>query len=161
MIAQICESPNEARRRWQNEVSPKSFHSTIFGSAANHLNVTAYDIAIGGGKASSDPKFYAYLCAVADWRLQTDRSAQYRPSIRRWNDFAGRFDAYLKAETPARRDLIYGAAHYYSRGTIPNSIPGINSGLPSTVVCETVAGARVRVPVRQTGSVATSLEQAR
>ncbi|WP_061301691.1 T6SS effector phospholipase Tle3 domain-containing protein, partial [Janthinobacterium agaricidamnosum] len=62
------ETPNEARKRWQHEVSPKSFHGAIIGNAENHRNVTAYDVAIGGGKASSDPGFYRYLCAVADWR---------------------------------------------------------------------------------------------
>ena len=56
--------------RWQREVSAKSFHSSIIGSAKNHSQVTAYDVAIGSGKASSDPQFYAYLCAVADWRVK-------------------------------------------------------------------------------------------
>uniref|UniRef100_UPI0028A7898B T6SS effector phospholipase Tle3 domain-containing protein n=1 Tax=Massilia sp. TaxID=1882437 RepID=UPI0028A7898B len=55
VFALIQESPNEARERWQHEVSPKSFHGSIFGSAKNHRNVTAYDLAIGGGLASSDP----------------------------------------------------------------------------------------------------------
>ena len=55
--------------------SPKSFHGAIIGNAENHRHVTAYDVAIGGGKASSDPRFYEYLCAVADWRLQKDIKA--------------------------------------------------------------------------------------
>lgn len=70
VVAKIQESPNEARLRWQREVSAKSFHSSIIGSAKNHSQVTAYDVAIGSGKASSDPLFYAYLCAVADWRVK-------------------------------------------------------------------------------------------
>jgi hypothetical protein len=72
LIVNREETPNEARKRWQNEISPKSFHGAIIGNAENHRNVTAYDVTIGGGKASSDPKFYRYLCAVADWRLKTD-----------------------------------------------------------------------------------------
>ena len=44
------ETPNEARKRWQHEVSPKSFHGAIIGNAENHRHVTAYDVAIGGGK---------------------------------------------------------------------------------------------------------------
>lgn len=150
VIAQICESPNEARRRWQNEVSPKSFHSTIFGSAANHRNVTAYDMSIGGGKASSDPKFHAYLCAVADWRLQTERRAAHRPSITRWIDFAEIFNAYLQVEPSCRKDLILDAARYYSTGTLPRSIPGIGEGLPKAVICQTVAGAHVRARENRT-----------
>ncbi|WP_157808890.1 effector protein Tle3 domain-containing protein [Janthinobacterium sp. OK676] len=31
-------------------------------------------MAIGSGKASSDPQFYAYLCAVADWRVKDLKS---------------------------------------------------------------------------------------
>jgi hypothetical protein len=64
------ESPNEARLRYQNDTSPRSFHSAIWASKANHAHVTAYDIAVGRGRAVSDKAFYAYLCAVADWRLK-------------------------------------------------------------------------------------------
>jgi len=86
-LSLIQESPDEARKRWQHEVSPKSFHGSIFGSAKNHRNVTAYDLSIGGGLASSDPtKFCRSLCAVADWRLQTELTAK-RPSILQWEFF--------------------------------------------------------------------------
>ncbi|UVW27213.1 DUF3274 domain-containing protein [Massilia sp. H6] len=143
VMAQIQESPNEARKRWQHEVSPKSFHGSIFGSAANHRNVTAYDLAIGGGLASSDPKFYAYLCAVADWRLQSNKTATKRPSILRWEVFIAKFGAYWKVEKPDREALLKGSSAYYSSGILPACIPGLQAGLPTSVVCETLAGDRM------------------
>jgi hypothetical protein len=140
--ALVQESPDEARKRWQHEVSPKSFHGAIFGSARNHRNVTAYDLAIGGGLASSDPKFYAYLCAVADWRLQWDPSA-VRPSILQWSAFVKDFSTYWTVEKAARKELITGNAKYYSDGKMPGCVPAMHVGLPNLVVCETVAGDRV------------------
>ena len=68
------ETPTEVRRRFQSaqssaHLSARSFHSAIWASAANHQNVTAYDLAIGSGGAVDDPEFRNYLCAVADWRV--------------------------------------------------------------------------------------------
>ena len=137
-----AETPNEARKRWQHEVSPKSFHGAIIGNAENHRHVTAYDVAIGGGKASSDPRFYRYLCAVADWRLQKDIKAPERQSILRWKQFLEKFPLYWAAESASRKELIEGNAEYYSSGVLPASIPALQAGLPSTVVCETVSGRR-------------------
>lgn len=148
--ALVQESPNEARRRWQHEVSPKSFHSSIFGSAKNHMNVTAYDLAIGGGQASSDPGFYAYLCAVADWRLQQLPSE--RTGIFKWKDFMSEFSAYWAVETPQRKAVIEGNTKYYSHGDLPSCVPPLYAGLPSAVVCETVDG--YRLPHAQPADVA-------
>ena len=145
------ETPNEARKRWQHEVSPKSFHGAIIGNAENHRHVTAYDVAIGGGKASSDPRFYEYLCAVADWRLQNDLRNPVRPSILRWDDFLKKFSVYWNAELAQRKQIIEGNASYYSNGVLPAWLPGLRAGLPSTVVCETLNGRRtesVISPVR-------------
>jgi hypothetical protein len=136
------ETPKEARRRWQHEVSAKSFHGAIIGSSENHRNVTAYDVAIGGGQASSDPKFYAYLCAVADWRLQSSKFAESRPSIMRRDQFVKDFHSYWSVEPKWRKDVIQGNADYYSTGELPACVPALHTGLPSTVVCETVDGAR-------------------
>ncbi|WP_221302577.1 DUF3274 domain-containing protein [Janthinobacterium sp. S3M3] len=136
------ETPDEARKRWQQEVSPKSFHGAIIGNAENHCNVTAYDVAIGGGKASSDPRFYRYLCAVADWRLQNDINTRKRPSILRWEEFLEQFDIYWAAEPEQRRQIIEGNVRYYSSGHLPACIPALQAGLPSTVVCEIVNGRR-------------------
>jgi hypothetical protein len=153
VTATIQESPNEARRRWQHEVSPKSFHGAIIGSRENHRNVTAYDVAIGGGQASSDPNFYAYLCAVADWRLT--QSQENRPSIMRWDKFLSKFAIYWKDEPKWRKDIIEGNAKYYSSGELPACVPALHTGLPSTVVCETVTGTRtVAVPPAPTSGAA-------
>jgi pimeloyl-ACP methyl ester carboxylesterase len=141
VIALVQESPNETRKRWQHEVSPKSFHGAIIGSATNHRNVTAYDVAIGGGQASSDPKFYAYLCAVADWRLQINATSK-RPGILKWGQFSAKFDVYWDAEPQSRKDLIKGNADYYSTGRLPACVPALHTGLPSLVVCESMQGTR-------------------
>jgi hypothetical protein len=139
-VAPVQESPNEARKRWQHEVSPKSFHSSIIGSARNHSNVTAYDLAIGGGQASSHPKFYAYLCAVADWRMQ--QKITDRPSIMKWTDFESDFRVYWTKEPPWRKELIEGNASYYSVGKLPKCLPAVPAGLPASVVSETTCGIR-------------------
>jgi hypothetical protein len=137
------ETPNEARLRWQNEISPKSFHSSIFASKANHANVTAYDVAIGSGKASSAPQFYAYLCAVADWRLKILRNGEVpRGGILTWGKFEQRFGRYWEREPQWRRELIRGNAEYYSSGDLPARLPVLPDDLPSTVVCETILGKR-------------------
>jgi hypothetical protein len=128
-------TPDEERLRWQKKTVARSFHGAIFGSSENHRNVTAYDVAIGGGQASSDPNFYAYLCAVADWRLQ--QSQKNRPSIMRWDKFLSQFAIYWAVEPQWRKDLIEGNAKYYSLGTLPACIPTLD-GMPSSVVCETL-----------------------
>jgi hypothetical protein len=147
VIALVQESPNEARKRWQHEVSPKSFHGAIIGSARNHSSVTAYDVAIGGGQASSDPKFYAYLCAVADWRLQMDKESK-RPGILKWGPFIATFNGYWDAEPASRKALIEGNARYYSAGALPACVPALHTGLPSLIVCETMQGTRSTRPPR-------------
>lgn len=139
----VRESPNEARKRWQHEVSPKSFHGAIIGSKENHRQVTAYDVAIGGGKAASDPLFYQYLCAVADWRLQYSKST--RPSILTWEKFIKTFSIYCNVEPAWRREIIEGNAKYYSTGLLPSCVPALHVGLPTSVVCETTGGKRTAV----------------
>lgn len=144
------ETPDEARLRWQKEVSPKSFHGAIFGNKANHANVTAYDVAIGGGLASSHPIFYAYLCAVADWRLRKGRPEEIREGIYSWKEFLGNFDSapspdpneptanYWSVEPGWRKDLIEGNANYYSTGVLPACVPSLNTGLPTSVICQEI-----------------------
>lgn len=130
------ETPDEARLRWQNASGARSFHGAIFGGTQNHRQVTAYDMAIGGGKAVSDPLFYQYLCAVADWRLQQNEKS--RPSIMKWDVFASKFARYWDAEPTWRSELIKGNAQYYSSGLLPACVPTLRDGMPSSVVCETL-----------------------
>lgn len=138
VLAQIQESPNEARLRWQKEVSPKSFHSSIIASAKNHSQVTAYDVAIGSGKASSDPAFYAYLCAVADWRIQDKKSTdKQREGIRKKSDFLSNFSSYLSVERAWRKAVIDGTIEYYNSGILPSGLPLLSGPLWKIIISET------------------------
>lgn len=149
VMATIQESPNTARLRWQNELSAKSFHSVIFASRENHRQVTAYDVAIGSGKASSDPAFYAYLCAVADWRLKMPdpKERKARAGIMRWDVFRNTFGRYLATEPQWRYQLIEKSASYYSTGDLPGDLPLLTGNLWNIVISEMVDGERINRPV--------------
>ncbi|MEJ7804769.1 MAG: DUF3274 domain-containing protein [Telluria sp.] len=150
LLVKRKETPDEARLRWQKEVSPKSFHGAIFGNKANHANVTAYDVAIGGGLASSHPIFYAYLCAVADWRLKRGASREVRDGILSWKKFLETFAVapstdpkrptanYWSVEPKWRKDVIEGNARYYSTGVLPACVPSLTAGLPTAVICQRI-----------------------
>ncbi|WP_157272111.1 T6SS effector phospholipase Tle3 domain-containing protein [Azohydromonas aeria] len=142
----VCsETANEARLRQQQSVAARSFHGAIFGSALNHKQVTAYDVAIGGGKAVSDPAFRAYLCAVADWRLKKPKNSKdkLRPGILAWDDFLDMYSEYYGAETEEHKRLIYGNCVYYSTGVLPEGLPLPPGGMPRAVVSETMQGQRI------------------
>ncbi|MEW7848812.1 DUF3274 domain-containing protein [Massilia aurea] len=144
IAALVQESPNAARLRWQHEYSPKSFHSVIFASSKNHRQVTAYDLSIGSGKAVSDPKFYAYLCAVADWRLKIlGIDGEARLGILTWNEFLATFGPYIASEPDWRRQIIEGSAKYYSSGALPTGLPLLTGKLWDIVISETTSGKRV------------------
>lgn len=138
VVAKIQESPNESRLRWQREVSPRSFHSSIIGSAKNHSQVTAYDVAIGSGKASSDPQFYEYLCAVADWRVKDLKTNDKgRKGIRIKEKFLSVFSAYLSVEPAWRSAVINGSIDYYNTGILPAGLPLLSGALWKIVVSQT------------------------
>ena len=63
------ETPSDAISRWQNTEEPLSFHSAIAANPIHSQRVLAYDVAIGPTQCVMDEAFYAYLCRVADWRL--------------------------------------------------------------------------------------------
>lgn len=150
VVADIQESPNAGRLRWQHEYSPKSFHSAIFASRKNHRHVTAYDLSIGSGKAVSDPMFRAYLCAVADWRLKfLARGSMPRPGILTFDLFRNQFKLYYAIEPEWRRQLIHGNAYYYSHGILPREIPVLTGKLWDIVISETTSGKRVMATVRK------------
>ena len=136
--ANIQESPNEARLRWQHEVSAKSFHSSIIGNVKNHSQVTAYDVAIGSGKASSDPQFYEYLCAVADWRVKDLKTNDKgRKGMLRKEKFLSDFAAYLSVEPAWRSAAINGGIDYYNTGILPAGLPLLSGALWKIVVSQT------------------------
>ncbi|WP_347250523.1 DUF3274 domain-containing protein [Zoogloea sp.] len=136
------ETPNEARLRHQQASSPRSFHSAIWASAANHEKVTAYDIAVGQGLAVSNPSFYSYLCAVADWRLKKPKKGEpIRPGILTWNSFSSAYKCYFDAETESRKAIIQGGSEYYSSGILPECVKSI-AERPAAVIAETIDGSQ-------------------
>lgn len=141
LLIERTETPNEARLRWQKTVVPRSFHSAVYGGRKNHSHVTAYDVAIGGGKAPTDPLFYRYLCAVADWRLKEPRFGDpLRPGILTWEEFQTLYAAYWADERPWRKALIEGTKEYYSTGQLPADLPLPPEGLPPALVVESMSG---------------------
>ena len=172
LLVKRTETPDEARLRWQKEVSPKSFHGAIFGNKANHANVTAYDVAIGGGLASSHPIFYAYLCAVADWRVKKGREEDLRAGILSWKKFLNTFAVapsadpknptanYWSLEPKWRRDVIEGNANYYSTGVLPVCVPALIAGLPTAVICQRIdESAMERPPISAINPAASAVKQ--
>jgi hypothetical protein len=152
VTAVVQESPNDARRRWQHELGEKSFHSAIFDSRENHRRVTAYDVAIGSGKASSHRLFYAYLCAVADWRLKNPSPGDYiRKEMPTWDDFMDKYGAYYECEPDWRKQLIKGNVDYYSYGELPSCLPVLSGKLWDIVISETTLGRRVNRPATAKG----------
>ncbi|WP_157266003.1 T6SS effector phospholipase Tle3 domain-containing protein [Azohydromonas aeria] len=146
LLVKRLETPDEVRLHWQNDRAERSRHSAIFGSRLNHRDVTAFDLAIGQGRAVSDPKFRAYLCAVADWRLikiDEGKKEKGRPGIMTWRGFLEQFGCYFDQENKWRKALIEGSSDYYSTGNIPECVALLPEELPPTVVCETSAGRRV------------------
>ncbi len=134
------ETPKEARLRHQQATSARSFHGAIWGSKANHAKVTAYDIAIGRGRAVTDPGFYRYLCAVADWRLKKpDPGMPDREGILTWKKFAEAHDKYFSVETKERKVLIEGSSNYYSNGILPKCVKSI-AERPKAVIAENTEG---------------------
>jgi hypothetical protein len=104
-------------------------------------------LSIGSGKAASDPKFFAYLCAVADWRLKSERSKELpRAGIMTWPQFSQRFNAYYSCEPDWRRRLIKGNVDYYSSGTLPKSLPLLTGKLWHIIISEITSGERVERP---------------
>ncbi|GEC97668.1 hypothetical protein ZRA01_37410 [Zoogloea ramigera] len=140
LIIHRNETPNEARLRHQQAASPRSFHSAIWASVANHAKVTAYDIAVGQGLAVSNPSFYSYLCAVADWRLKKPRKGEpIRPGILTWSSFYSTYKCYFDAETGSRAAIIQGSSDYYSNGILPECVKSI-AERPEAVIAETIDG---------------------
>lgn len=137
LIIQRTETAKEARLRWQHASTARSFHGAIYGGSKNHQQVTAYDVAIGSGKATTHPEFYAYLCAVADWRLKKPAPKErVRLGILDWAKFELNFSVYWKDEPAWRKELIEGNADYYSYGKLPGNLPLPPEGLPIAVVLQ-------------------------
>jgi hypothetical protein len=140
LLIQRTETANEARLRWQKKTMPRSFHSAIFGGRKNHSQVTAYDVAIGGGKAPTHLLFYKYLCSVADWRLKDpDKTEKTRPGILTWEKFQTQFNEYWADERLWRKAIIEGNKNYYSTGELPVDLPLPPEGLPPALIVESMS----------------------
>lgn len=138
LLVQRTETAKEARLRWQHASVARSFHGAIYGGSKNHQHVTAFDVAIGRGTATTHPLFYAYLCSVADWRLKKlTKGDLRRPGILYWPKFKIDFDIYWNDEPAWRREIIEGNADYYSTGRLPSCLPLPPEGLPSAVEFQT------------------------
>lgn len=100
--------------------------------------MTAYDVAIGSGKASSDPQFYAYLCAVADWRVKIPKPGdKRRDGILLAAKFRTLYAVYLAVETPWRTEIINGNIEYYNSGNLPAGLPLLSGSLWKIVISQT------------------------
>ncbi|MES2297041.1 MAG: DUF3274 domain-containing protein [Pseudomonadota bacterium] len=146
LLIRRSETATEARLRWQNADVARSFHGAIYGGKRNHREVTAYDVAIGGGNAPTHPLFYEYLCAIADWRLKDPTPPEtVRPGILSWMKFNAKYGIYFKDEPEWRKKLIEGNVKYYSKGILPECLPVLPEGLPKAIVSETLGAGGIDV----------------
>lgn len=149
------ETPNQARQRLMaakpGELKPISFHSAIPASAIHSRRALAYDLAIGQACSIDDETFYAYLCRVADWRLdwETIKDEAWRGSQITPTDVPdiAVLERY-QAESAENRKLIDATSLYRSNTVPPASQPTQGGGFlprmtleadyPSLVVWQTL-----------------------
>jgi len=114
------ETPYEARIRLQNQdlkkQVPLSFHSGIPANPEHSRRVLAFDVAVGAGRSVDDLDFYAYLCRVADWRLDWKMEDQgYKDESGMGNEvLTDEVLAYYEQEDEMNRDLIDATSLYRS-----------------------------------------------
>lgn len=138
------EFPDQARLRWQQSFSPKSYHSSIIGSRRNHADVTAFDIAIGCGRAVSDREFNSFLCAIADWRMRASVTTELnvqKPMT--WKGFLAKFSDSYSSIRKEWKEIIEANKQYYSTGELPTNLPLVHQSLGGCLVCETTDGSHV------------------
>ncbi|NBF06928.1 DUF3274 domain-containing protein, partial [Pseudomonas sp. Fl5BN2] len=129
-----------------------SFHSAIPNNPDHSRRVLAYDVAIGAGESVDDVTFYAYLCRVADWRLDWERT---RGEI--YSEEGVDADLpdeevealYLKEEG-SNRELIGSTVTYRTNGELPAAV---KDKMPSLVATQSLAERRAGNPVRFGGPV--------
>ncbi|NBF04107.1 DUF3274 domain-containing protein, partial [Pseudomonas sp. Fl5BN2] len=129
-----------------------SFHSAIPNNPDHSRRVLAYDVAIGAGESVDDVTFYAYLCRVADWRLDwesTDGGGyEGKSSEQDLPDEA--VEILYRHEEPRNLDLIDSTAMYRTNGELPAAV---KDKMPSLVATQSLAGRRAGNPVRFGGPV--------
>jgi len=108
------ESPNQARRRWQNSTEANSYHSAIVANPEHSRRVTAYDTALGWADAADQRTFFAFLCLVADWRKDIDpKLAKYFESTQVFQS------SYFTTLTAEHQQLIRDTWKYAREGILP------------------------------------------
>ncbi|WP_342706044.1 DUF3274 domain-containing protein [Burkholderia arboris] len=101
------ETPNEAKVRIMNTFrSPDSYHSAVMSGRRNHRCATAFDVAIGQGRAIDDPDWANLLRGIADWRL----------SLKKLKNIAESQYNQLDSTT---REIVEANCKYYDSGTFP------------------------------------------
>lgn len=115
------ETPNQARRRMMDAPAGSneaiSFHSAIPTSPTHSRRAVAYDLAIGQACSIDDEGFYAYLCRVADWRLDWNKQDDtWRSSMTTatGNEPDDTVLACYEAESEANKTLIADTSLYRS-----------------------------------------------
>ncbi|WP_210712073.1 DUF3274 domain-containing protein [Pseudomonas sp. MWU349] len=142
------ETPYEARLRLQREAyqEPQSFHSGIPNNPEHSRRVLAYDVAIGAGESVDDVTFYAYLCRVADWRLDWKRTDEV---ITGQDDQAPdqpdeAVETFYLEEQATNRTLIDATIEYRTTGTLP----GLGGDtMPSLVGAQTWGEEKLGKPI--------------
>lgn len=143
------ETPYEARLRLQGEEysEAQSFHSSIPNNPEHSRQVLAYDVAIGAGESVDDGTFYAYLCRVADWRLDWGNTrAKGRAQA----------DADLQSDGPdddvealylqdENKSLIDATAVYRKSGKLPDAV---KDQMPALVATQTRTELKNGEPIR-------------
>lgn len=102
------ETPNEAKLRLMNEFrGQSSYHSAVMSGRRNHRCATAFDVAIGEGRAVDDPVLAKLLRSIADWRISLD-NIKKGAALERYNQF-----------DRLTREIVEATCVYYDQGTFP------------------------------------------
>lgn len=151
------ETPYDARLRLQGEGyrEAQSFHSAIPNNPEHSRKVLAYDVAIGAGESVDDTTFYAYLCRVADWRLdwkatRGEGRTQVESDIDNDLPDAAVEKLYL-LDDGKNRNLIDATVNYRKSGKLPAIVS--NANLPSLVATQTWGGKKIGKTIRFGGAI--------
>jgi hypothetical protein len=94
---------------------------------------------VGQGLAVSNPSFYSYLCAVADWRLKKPKR---RANPARHPDLEFvllNLQVLLRCGDRVAGSDHQGSSDYYSSGILPECVKSI-AERPEAVIAETIDG---------------------
>ncbi|WP_175971642.1 T6SS effector phospholipase Tle3 domain-containing protein [Burkholderia sp. BCC0322] len=101
------ETLNEAKLRLMNQFrASDSYHSAVMSGRRNHRCATAFDVAIGQGRAVDDPYWAPLLRMIADWRTPIKKV------ISAGNERYAQLDHVT-------REIVEATCQYYSDGTFP------------------------------------------